>query len=195
MVASIPLSMRSWAFFFLLWGIQYIAYGANGRGFFEGENFAPGTEISGFWVLLRIVFFISYGITLVYMGITAFMLCQAGGSSRGVDDLEVAGTGGGNNKEAIETPVNAPYPPGTQLATVKAPGGNQSQAIHVHVHLNKDEPVMSDTQVDKIGKSIDQYQNQSGQIQNGSQPPNGVSRQVQNGSRPQNFKQNSTNRM
>jgi len=107
--------------FYLLWGIQYISYGANGRGYFDGHHFYGGWAGTGEWALLRMVLFIVYGVTLLYMGISAIMACNDAGGSRGADDLKVESGQVGNSNAAV---------PSNGIA------GESPDGIHVHVHVH-----------------------------------------------------------
>lgn len=131
--------------FYLAWGIQYISFGANGRAYFDGTHMYTGWAGTGVWSLLRMVLFIVYGVTLVYMGIAAIMACN-NSSSRGADDLKVE-----SSSEA------------TQNSSAAVSSNNvdaNPEGIHVHVHVHTDNasqappPMVSAI---KLGQSNGQY--------------------------------------
>lgn len=94
--------------FFLLWGLSYLLFGISGTVFFDSEG-NSNAAIGGVWTLIRIVLFVTYGATLIYMGISAMMCCgSTSGGFRGADDLTVA-------------------------------DATKAQDVHVHVHIGKNE--------------------------------------------------------
>lgn len=125
---------------FILWGCQYLAYAVNGKTVFTSPHFYNHDGDMGQIVnIVRIVLFILYGISLIYMGIAAIMCCNAGGgATRGADDLEVAS---GSSK-------------GEKRTEAAAPAAAPTHEIHVHVHMHHpgaDAPL--DTA--KLGKTLD----------------------------------------
>lgn len=128
---------------FILWGIQYVSYGITGRSVIASPHlYSHEGEMSQAINLVRIVLWILYGVTLVYMGIAAIMTCN-GGSFRGADDLEVAGgqEAGGTGKQA-------------------APATNAHEVhVHVHLHGGGGDDIFSPQ---KMGKAIDTHVSEHG---------------------------------
>lgn len=101
---------------FIFWGIHYCAYGINGSGAFSSPHlYSHDGEVSAVVRMVRLVLFLLYGISLVYMGISAIICCNnaTGTISRGADDLEVAS---GENGRST------------------ASGGDEKTHVHVHHH-------------------------------------------------------------
>jgi len=146
---------------FIFWGIHYVAYGIRGKGAFDSPHlYTHDGEVSSVIYLIRIVLFVLYGISLIYMGISAIICCNQGGGSdgfRGADDLEVAGDASGpvkrgppgTRRQAASPPVARQEP--CNPPSTSAKGGGGEQHIHVHIHTHGDGTLDER----RLGKSIE----------------------------------------
>lgn len=129
-----PVVILIFGIFYLIWGCNYMQFGISGENHIYGyHHYGYQGEYSSAARLIRMVLWFLYGLSLIYMGIIAIMMCndQGGGRrSRGFSMEDAAAASGGKG------PQDRPSAPNGSDA--ENPGDGEASHVHVHVHMPGD---------------------------------------------------------